>query len=78
MYTISHSGLIVTITSDERFFTVRDIAGKPIATIIRPRVVSARKDWEAVLVDGTSLGFAVGPRTAFNLVARHRKAKRFA
>lgn len=65
---IERRGLRVEIRSDDRFFTVW-FGKSPVATIIRPLTYGNGK-WEAVLADGTSLGFAIGPRTAFNLVAK--------
>lgn len=66
--------LKVDIDNRERFFTVYDMADKPVATIIRPRMYDRTARWEAFKTDGTLIGKAMGARAIFcHTVVWHNK-----
>mgnify|MGYP006346544169 CR=1 FL=1 len=59
-------GFTVRVTSDERFFTIRDSYGEPCGTITRPRVMGGNRNWESHMPTGAACTTtAVGPRSAF-------------
>lgn len=69
------TGLTVAIRDSERFFTVMQDGQRVAGTITRPRVIGGTRQWSVALPDGTSLGFAIGARTAFAKLIGHYRAR---
>lgn len=71
--TLSHPAATVTLSSDERFFTIYGYDGggeTPVGTLQRPRVIGADKLWRTYATDGTEKSAHRDPLQAFLIFAR--------